>query len=84
MEFAASGAAALEAVRRRHNPSASPVMQLSPLVAVHVADYIHAALEPCQTFSCGALDKDFLARCDLMERVERWTGACTAGVGENQ
>ncbi len=66
----------VEAVAWHHNPSDSPVMQLSPLAAVHIADCIDIALAPCKTADCGSLDSNFLARCGLTEGVERWTDVC--------
>jgi putative nucleotidyltransferase with HDIG domain len=76
--------AIVEAVAWHHNPSGSPVVQLSPLAVVHMADCIHAALDPCKADDSDSFDSDFLARCGLKDRVEQWTRACRTVLGETQ
>jgi HD-like signal output (HDOD) protein/CheY-like chemotaxis protein len=76
--------AIVEAVAWHHNPSASPVAQLSPLAVVHMADCIHASSDPSKIYDHGDIDSGFLARCGLRDREEQWTDACRAAFGEAQ
>ena len=76
--------AIIEAVAWHHHPSVSPVSQLSPLAAVHLADCIHLSVDPFKTYDCGSIDDSFLAKCGLKDRKEKWISACKAALGEDE
>lgn len=66
----------VEAVAWHHRPSASPVSEMSPLAAVHVANVLEAGSN-VQSAECNqSIDAVFLERIGRLHRLDTWVQVC--------
>jgi putative nucleotidyltransferase with HDIG domain len=66
----------VEAVAWHHLPSASPVSQPFPLLAVHIAECVSTGLRPNMQDDLG-IDHTFIERCGLEDRGTLLENACS-------
>jgi len=65
-------AALVHAVSLHHRPSEGAQSHFSPLTAVHCADAILTMDEDCSKVRDCELDREYLDRLDLLERLDTW------------
>lgn len=70
----------VEAVAWHHHPAQSPIMEFSPLAAVHVANVVQTRSRTGQSDD-QLIDTAFLSRIGREERLEVWEEACADVLG---
>lgn len=64
----------MEAVAFHHNPADAYGTEFSPLIAVHVANFLSRRDGP--SGRTDALDAEFLRKCGMLDRLPAWQQAC--------
>lgn len=72
----------IETIAFHNHPEPYAEEDFSMLAAVHAADYFEYKLLNVQDASERELDMDYLASCNMADRVDRWESACANVIDE--